>query len=229
MSSVAGIRARNRAAIEGEILRVGREHLASHGAAGLSLRAVARDLGMASSAVYRYVASRDELLTRLIVTAYDAMADAVEGALAALPATSGADRRFRAIATASRAWATANPHEYALIYGSPVPDYHAPAERTNDAGTRVPAMLTGVLAGIDRAGRRDTRRDRAALGATLDDPFFAGSGLTAGAVRRGFTAWILVLGTISAELFEQFGADTVGDWDAFFDAVVDDAMGIVTG
>ena len=73
MSSVAGIRARNRAAIEGEILRVGREHLASHGAAGLSLRAVARDLGMASSAVYRYVASRDELLTRLIVTAYDAM------------------------------------------------------------------------------------------------------------------------------------------------------------
>ena len=67
-NAAEGIRARNRAAIESEILRVGRRapRLATAPRA-LSLRAVARDLGMASSAVYRYVASRDELLTRLIV------------------------------------------------------------------------------------------------------------------------------------------------------------------
>ncbi len=228
MSAVEGIRARNRAAIEAEVLRVGREHLGRYGAAGLSLRAVARDLGMASSAVYRYVASRDELLTRLIVTAYDAMADAVEAALVALPQDAGPDRRFRTIAEATRAWARANPHEYALIYGSPVPDYHAPAERTNAAGTRVPGLLIGVLGGLSDTPP-DTPADAAALGETLDDPFFDGSDLTAGAVRRGFTAWTLVIGIVSAELFEQFGADTISDWDAFFDAVVDTALGIVAG
>ena len=228
MTAVPGIRARNRAAIEAEILRVGREHLGRYGAAALSLRAVARDLGMASSAIYRYVASRDELLTRLIVTAYDGMADAVEAALAALPAEATPERRFRTISEATRAWAKAHPHEYALIYGSPVPDYHAPAEQTNAAGTRVPGLLVGVLEGVGEQPP-DTAADTAALGATLDDPFFAGTDLAAGTVRRGFTAWTLVIGTVSAELFEQFGADTVADWDAFFDAVVDTALAIVTG
>ena len=82
--------------------------------------------------------------------------------------------------------------------------------------------------GLEPTPRR-TPPTTPALGAILDDPVFAGSELTAGAVRRGFTAWTLVLGIVSAELFEQFGADTIADWDAFFDAVVDTALGIVTG
>ena len=79
-----GIRARNRAAIEQEILEVGRQHLARHGAAALSLRAIARDMGMVSSALYRYVRNRDDLLTLLIVSAYTSLADAVEAAHAAV-------------------------------------------------------------------------------------------------------------------------------------------------
>src|SRR6476620_10193015 len=75
-----GIRARNRAAIEEEILEIGWRHLARDGAAALSLRAIARDLGMVSSALYRYVASRDELLTLLIVAAFNSLGDAVEQA-----------------------------------------------------------------------------------------------------------------------------------------------------
>ena len=89
-----GIRAANRARLEGEILRLGREHLAQVGPAALSLRAIARDLGMASSAVYRYVASRDELLTLLIIESYDAMADAVEAALAGVDDADLRDRWF---------------------------------------------------------------------------------------------------------------------------------------
>jgi AcrR family transcriptional regulator len=223
-----GIRARNRAAIESEILRIGREHLGRYGAAALSLRAVARDLGMASSAVYRYVESRDELLTRLIITAYDAMADRVEAELDALPASASGARRFRAIAVASRAWATEHPHEYALIYGSPVPDYDAPAERTTTAGTRIPYLLVGVLAGLEV---RDpgTPADRRAMAVMLQDPMFEASGLTAGTVRRGLTAWMLILGAINAELFEMFGPDTITDWDALFDTIVESAMQIVEG
>ncbi|MDN2500607.1 helix-turn-helix transcriptional regulator, partial [Nocardia nova] len=59
-------RSRARARTMDEIVRIGRDHLAVHGAAALSLRAVARDLGVVSSAVYRYVRSRDELLTMLV-------------------------------------------------------------------------------------------------------------------------------------------------------------------
>jgi len=70
--TAAGTRARVRAELTREIAEVARRHLASEGAAALSLRAVARELGMASSAVYRYFPSRDDLLTRLIVEAYDA-------------------------------------------------------------------------------------------------------------------------------------------------------------
>src|SRR5215469_135252 len=76
--SLARSAERARAEITSEILDAGRRHLATDGAAGLSLRAIARELGMASSAVYRYVASRDELLTRLIIGAYDALGAAAE-------------------------------------------------------------------------------------------------------------------------------------------------------
>src|SRR6478735_9140520 len=75
-----GKRARNRLAVEADILRVARRHLASEGAAALSLRAVARDLGMVSSGIYRYVESRDELLTRLIIDSYWSLAAAVRAA-----------------------------------------------------------------------------------------------------------------------------------------------------
>src|SRR5580765_3994859 len=113
--TAGGIRARNRAAIEAEILELGRLHLAREGAAALSLRAIARDLGMVSSAVYRYVASRDDLLTLLIVAAFSSLGDAVEEAHAAV-AESDLTGRWQAIGRSLRAWALEHPHEYALVY-----------------------------------------------------------------------------------------------------------------
>lgn len=220
-----GIRARNRAAIEAEILRVGGEHLAHSGAAALSLRAMARDLGMAPSALYRYVADRDDLLTLLIVAAYDSLADAAEASLAA-SAGSGPIARFRTIALTTRTWARANPHHYALIYGSPVPDYKAPADRTNTAGTRVPGLLLQVLAELPAAGADE--RAEAALAGMLADPGVAATGIGAAILQRGLTAWMLVLGAVSTELFEGFGPEAFGDADLFFEAVLDAAERIVT-
>src|SRR3954462_15401697 len=122
MNASRTARERVRAELIGEITEVARRHRARDGAAGLSLRAVAREMGMVSSAIYRYFASRDELLTALIVDAYDALGAAVERAEAAV------DRadllgRWLAACRAVREWALENPHEYALIYGSPVPGY----------------------------------------------------------------------------------------------------------
>src|SRR5689334_9606890 len=106
-----GVRARVRAELTREIAEVARQHLASDGAAALSLRAVARELGMASSAVYRYFPSRDDLLTALIVDAYNALGDAAEQADAERP-RSDLLGRWQAACAAVRTWAIAHPHEY---------------------------------------------------------------------------------------------------------------------
>src|SRR6187200_2959548 len=122
-----GKRQDTRDRIERQIIELGRRHLITDGAAGLSLRAIARDLDMVSSAVYRYVASRDELLTLLLIDAYSELADAVDEARSA--EASWRDQ-IRAMAHAARQWAVEHPAGWALLYGSPVPGYRAPAERT---------------------------------------------------------------------------------------------------
>ena len=75
-------RARARAEITAEIIDEARRQLAAEGAAALSLRSIARELGMVSSAIYRYVDSRDDLLTRLIIEAYDSLGGTAEAAVA---------------------------------------------------------------------------------------------------------------------------------------------------
>ncbi|NUL30281.1 helix-turn-helix transcriptional regulator, partial [Streptomyces lunaelactis] len=85
MTTIRGARERARIEVTAAIKDEARKQLAAEGAAKLSLRAVARELGMVSSALYRYFPSRDELLTALIVDAYDAVGAAAETALAAAP------------------------------------------------------------------------------------------------------------------------------------------------
>ena len=111
MPTARGARERARAEITAEIVRAGRAQLATDGAAALSLRAVARELGMVSSAVYRYVASRDELLTLLVVDAYDELAGAVEAAVARRRA-GDYQGRLLAAGHAVRDWAVAEPARY---------------------------------------------------------------------------------------------------------------------
>lgn len=208
MTSATGIRARNRAAIEQAILDTGRVQLGTVGAAALSLRAIARELGMTSSAIYRYVDSRDELLTRLIVAAYSSLARAVDAARTGVSPGSPAER-WTAIVGAMRAWALEHPHEWALLYGSPVPDYDAPPERTIEAGTHVLGLLIGLLA--EDAARDPEGEDvlppeaAAAAELILTDPTVAGRGITPNRLLAGMDAWRLVLGAISGEVFDQLG------------------------
>src|SRR5204863_3789612 len=118
--TAGSIRARVRAELVDEIKAVARRHLAADGA-NLSLRAVARDMGMVSSALYRYFASRDDLLTALIIDAYDAMGEAAERADASVTERTDLTGRWQAICRGVRAWALAHPAEYALLFGTPVP------------------------------------------------------------------------------------------------------------
>ena len=126
--------------ITAEIVAEARKQLAVHGAAGLSLRAVAREVGMVSSAIYRYFASRDELLTALIIDTYDSLGDVAEDAARASEGRPPLDR-WVDVAVAIRGWALQHRNEYALVYGTPVPGYEAPQDTTT-SGTRPRARTT---------------------------------------------------------------------------------------
>src|SRR5215470_13579273 len=150
-SALRTARERARAEITAEILDAARGYLATDGAPALSLRAIARDLGMASSALYRYFSSRDELLTRLIIDAYDSLGAAAEAREAAVDRNDLAGR-FAMTCSAVRDWALAHPNEYALIYGSPVPGYVAPADTVRPA-SRVTTLLLRIIVEAAATGR----------------------------------------------------------------------------
>jgi AcrR family transcriptional regulator len=211
--------ARERARIEitAEIVASAREQLGDVGAAALSLRAVARELGMASSAVYRYFESRDALLTALIVEAFDAVGVAAEDAMA--EASGDVEERWLALARSVRAWAIDNPHDYALVYGSPVPGYRAPDDTVTPAA-RVSLVMLRLLADgitdgdididspmpVPRPVHADLRNLRDVTGLDLPDEVLG----------RGLAAWTGLFGSISYELFGHLFR-VVEDYDAFFD------------
>jgi AcrR family transcriptional regulator len=120
-----GRRERLRAETTAEIKEVALELMASGGPDAITLRAIAREMGMTANAIYGYFATRDDLVTTLINDVCTALADAVD---AAWEATSTKDpaTRIRAWADAFRNWSLANPQGFRLIFGDPVPGYHAP-------------------------------------------------------------------------------------------------------
>jgi len=224
---MTGARARAREALTEDIKALARRQLAEGGAGELSLRQIARELGMVSSAVYRYFASRDELLTALIVESYDAVGTVAEAA--AEDRRGGFTARWLRVATAIRSWAIANPHDYALIYGTPVPGYRAPQD-TVPAAIRISAVALGLVADAVAAGEVDdattmsiprvVRRDLA----TIRDAI--ATGVPDDVLSRGLLAWTMMFGTISFELFGHLhGAIT--DYDAFFEVQVRRAAAVV--
>lgn len=207
-----------------DIVRIGREHLATDGAAALSLRAVARDLGVVSSAVYRYVRSRDELLTLLVVDGYNALGDAVDAALA--DAADDPIDRLRVLGRTVRRWALAEPARYGLLFGTPVPGYEAPAAETVAPGTRVIAAMQTLFARAYATGKlappsREPRVSAPLAGsfARIRDEFQLE--LPDWLVVRGVTFWVGLFGAVSADVFDMYGLDTFADREELFEHQLD--------
>ena len=175
--------------------------------------------------------SRDDLLTLLVIDGYDELGNAVDAALAA--GRHGPRGRFVTLGRAVRSWGLAEPATYALLFGSPVPGYHAPAERTTGPGTRVIGALVDLLADAYASGEladtpepavpaklgRDFARIREDMGVDLPDEVLA----------RGVLAWVALFGAVSFEVFGQYGPDTFSATDALFDhhlAVIADTVGL---
>lgn len=216
-----------------DILSIGRAQLAVHGAAGLSMRAVARELGVVSSAVYRYVASRDELLTLLLVDGYNALGDTVDQAVDRVP-SDDFSAQWRALGRAVREWALAEPARYGLLFGAPVPGYEAPAAQTTEPGTRVVLRLVRLIEDAHKAGALDGQMPgqipaqlpsrapeqapaanfaavRAELELEVPDAVLA----------RGIQVWTALFGAVNFEVFGQYGAATFADPAALFELHLD--------
>jgi AcrR family transcriptional regulator len=218
MATAPSIRARVRAEMTDDIKRVARRHLATDGA-NLSMRAVAREMGMVSSALYRYFSSRDHLLTALIIDAYDALGEATEAGDASVEDRTDLMARWLGCGHHVRRWALANPSEYALLFGSPVPGYAAPAD-TVAAALRTPAVLVAIVTdGVQSGALRP--REQPALPATLladlatVRAFFAPE-LPEGILALGTMAWVHLFGAVSFELFGQLN-NVIAAREEYFD------------
>lgn len=185
------------------ILRAGRSQLAERGADKLSLREIARELGVASSAVYRYVSSRDELLTILLIDSFTDLADAVDAAGGCRELTPAG--QLRTVAEAMRRWALDHPAQWALLYGSPVAGYSAP-ETTVPSGIRVMRLVAEILSQGSRtasatelsAGHEKVLRE------AIEE---AGLGMDPSTLAEALVAWMSLVGVISGEVFGQLGAE----------------------
>jgi AcrR family transcriptional regulator len=197
--TAGGVRARVRAEMTAEIKAAARRHLATDGA-NLSLRAIAREMGMASSAIYRYFTSRDDLLTALIIDAYNDMGEVAERADAAVADRADARARWMAVARALRVWSLSNPAEYALLYGTPVPGYAAPQDTTPPASRPV-VVLASILNDARPAGGPEVALSpvlRAEIGRVraIGAPDVGDAEMV-----RGLIGWTLLFGALNFELF----------------------------
>ncbi len=133
------------------------QQIRERGAAALSLRGIARQLGIAAPSIYHYYPNRDALVTALIVEAFNALAESQRQALASAP-TDDPAARLTSLALAYRRWALSQPQRYLLIFGTPIPGYAAPEAITLPAATAGLVPLTEVLQAALASGRLRVER-----------------------------------------------------------------------
>jgi AcrR family transcriptional regulator len=198
-------RARQRAAAIDEIKALARRQLADQGPGGISLRAIAREMGTASSALYRYFPSQGDLITALCIEAYDSLAAALAAARDARSAGDHAGR-WAALCHAYRRWSLEHPADFALIFGTPLPGYQAPPQATAAAAGRSLAVPAQVYAAAVQAGAADPGRTCVPAGLQTGPLWSALAGDGPPACHPALagivlTAWAGLLGYLVAEIF----------------------------
>ena len=216
-----------RRATVAEIKTIARRQLAEHGPGGVSLREISREMRMASSALYRYFAGHDELISALCADAYDSVADALAAARDSKPADDHAGRWW-AICHAYRRWSLDNPPDFALIFGTPVPGHHAAESTTGPSASRFAAVPLDVYARAVDAGATDPDRTQVPnsleVGELLRHLLDADApGYPPRLAGIALTAWASVLGFLVTEIFGSL-TRLVTDTDQLFRAHVHTVM-----
>lgn len=209
-----GPRARYREQTRAEIKEVALRQLADGGVAALALTRIAKDMGLSGPALYRYFASRDDLLHALIRDAYDDAATAIGAAATRSVAASQSPReRLHSLAAAYRAWAVEEPHRYLLIQGAPVPGYVAPADTLDRAREVLGPFLPVFADGAPGAGVAPVVVQMTAWLGT--DPAVGGwvaeyaadaadTAVAARALSGALLAWAQLHGSVGLEAAGQF-------------------------
>lgn len=201
-------RDRQRAATVAEIKAAARQRLVDGGQGAISLRAVARDLGLSAPALYRYFPSHEDLLTALITDFFDELTDAMTAVRDALPPDDLGGRLY-AVGTGLRDWAVAHPAEFGLVFGAPVPSPMLDIEDASpchQAGMRFGAVSKDLVAELwhlkpfpvptdEELGPELVRELRSRAGQFGDLP--------AGAVYLSLNYWTRLYGLICMEVFGQ--------------------------
>ncbi|PRZ41025.1 TetR family transcriptional regulator [Antricoccus suffuscus] len=221
MTTTPTPRALARARTEDSILQLAHAQLDGGGVEALSLRAIARELGIVSSAIYRYCASREALITMLVIDAYRSLGAAVTEAEGAI-ARNDYRGRLRATIGAIRGWALRYPNRYALIYGTPVPGYRAPEDTIGPAAL-VAEIVLAVAADLYAAGHKPqiTHALKTAAPGFADLARNAGTSIPPSHVALVVEIWTRMYGIVSFELFGQY-INVVGDAETYYDFVADD-------
>lgn len=197
------------------ILAAARGQVAEHGGGGLSMRAVAREVGLVSSAIYRYFPTREALLTTMIVQSYGHLD--LELRTAHIAPGDRAEA-WRVLAGTVRGWGRASPHEFQLVYGTPIPGYVAPPET-------VPAAAAVAGHFLDVGARRDVPGfDDLTLSSQLDEVTASQPGLRASGVAAVLAELAALVGFIGLELSGHF-VGTADPADGLFAAVVTRQIG----
>ncbi|MFF1543767.1 TetR/AcrR family transcriptional regulator [Streptomyces sp. NPDC058291] len=192
-TSTTSPRERYRAQVRAEVKQRAWEQIATAGASGLSLNAIAKQMGLSGPALYRYFAGRDELITELIRDAYRSLADAFRAASAAGAGLTG-------LAHTLRAWALDDPQRYFLVYGTPVPGYHAP----DDVTTVASEIMTSLLDASAETSSGGPTSPFAARLEGLGDRWADGHPAPPAALHRALAFWTRLHGVLSLELAGHF-------------------------
>lgn len=117
-----------------------RDLMAEHGTAGISMRAIARKLDMTAPALYYYFKNMDDLITALLLDAFNGMAQAIEGVQQTHANATPYEQLVESL-MAYRKWAVEHKTEFQLAFGNPIPGYEAPRELTVPAAVRSQVAL----------------------------------------------------------------------------------------
>jgi AcrR family transcriptional regulator len=238
--AVLSRRDRLRASTTKEIIQIARRLLVEQGSAAISLRAIAREMGMTAPALYRYFASHEELIQHVIADIFTELADYTEEAvtLAGESATAGPAAATQPTVTnllaaskAFRSWAIDHPAEFGLVFGTPLPGVEMlHDDPLGECGMRFGGIFLRLFDDLWRIRPFSIQADDE-IGPSLRPQLaryrdLLGTDLPLGVLETFLRCWVLLYGTVSLEVFGhlKFALD---DSEPMFELMLTDLAAMI--
>lgn len=198
--------------------------MAEHGTEGITTRFIAREMGFTAPALYHYYASRVELITALIVDAFNALADTLQE-VCEEAREEGPEEQLRRALLAYRQWALAHPAAFQLMYGNPIPGYEAPREVTVPAAVRGFRVLAPLIQTVLENAPGSLSPEYSSIAPEVhaflrEQIVREGYPVSPQALYLTIVGWTRIHGIIMLELFHHL-QPTLGDVDAFYRSEVE--------